>query len=83
MDGLDVFYSDYQNRRIKVYGAVWLVLNQISGKPEPEMQKLIENWRKNADKVSLWPEYEVTAFPAAWLSSLNSQNENLFPSPIP
>jgi hypothetical protein len=50
VDGLDAFYSDFKNRRIVIYGAVWLVLNEIAGKPEPEMQQLIENWRKNADK---------------------------------
>jgi hypothetical protein len=48
VDGLDKLYSDYRNRRIDVMGAVWLVVNGIAGKPEAEMQKLIENWRKNA-----------------------------------
>src|ERR1700737_4718265 len=33
-DGLDKFYSDFRNRRIKVNSAVWLVLNEIAGEPE-------------------------------------------------
>jgi len=49
-DRLDTFYSDSKNRDILVYGAVWLVLNQIAGKPNAEMQALVDNWRKNADK---------------------------------
>jgi hypothetical protein len=48
VDGLDKFYSDYRNRRIDTMGAVWLVVNEISGKSEAEMQKMIESWRKNA-----------------------------------
>jgi len=48
-DGLTTFYSDYRNRRILISNAIWLVLNEISGKSEDEMKKMIENWRKNAD----------------------------------
>jgi hypothetical protein len=47
-DGLDAFYSDYRNREIAVDGAVWLVVNEISGKSDAEMQTMIENWRKGA-----------------------------------
>lgn len=50
MDGVDTFYSDYRNRLILVDDAVWLVVNEIAGKPDAEMQKMIENWRKSADK---------------------------------
>jgi hypothetical protein len=46
-DGLGMFYSDYRNRRIKLGGAVWLVLNSIAGTPEAKLQSMIENWRKN------------------------------------
>ena len=49
-DELDAFYADPQNSRIPVYGAVWLVLNQIAGKSKAEMQPLIEAWRKNPDQ---------------------------------
>jgi hypothetical protein len=50
LDGLDAFYSDARNRGILVNGAVWLVLNQIAGKPQAEMQALVEKWRNNAEK---------------------------------
>jgi hypothetical protein len=49
MEGLNTFYADSRNHRILVYDAVWLVLNQIAGKPGAEMQSLIEDYRKNAD----------------------------------
>ncbi len=48
-DGLDSFYEDYRNRRIRVDHGVWLVLNEISGKPKDDMDRMIENWRRNAD----------------------------------
>jgi hypothetical protein len=48
VEGLDKFYADYRKRRIEVMGGVWLVANEIAGKPEAEMQKMIESWRKNA-----------------------------------
>lgn len=47
-DGLDAFFSDYRNRRIETSNAVWLVLNEISGKSDAEMQQMVESWRKNA-----------------------------------
>jgi hypothetical protein len=47
-DGVDKFYSDYRNRRIQVNDAVWLVLNEISGKSETDMEKMIESWRRPA-----------------------------------
>lgn len=49
-DGMDEFYKDYKNRRILVSDAVWLVLNGIAGKPEAELNKMIENFRKNATR---------------------------------
>ncbi len=49
-DGLDAFFSDYRNRRIKTSDAVWLVLNEISGTSDAEMQKMIESWRKNSSQ---------------------------------
>jgi hypothetical protein len=47
-EGVDTFYSDYRNRQILVHDAVWLVLNQIAGKSDMEMQSMIESWRQNA-----------------------------------
>ena len=47
-DGLTVFYSDYRNRSIRISDAVWLVLNTIAGTPQEKLDKMIENFRKNA-----------------------------------
>lgn len=46
--GLDTFYADYRNRRIQTRAAVWLVLQGIAGVPAEELNKNIENWRRNA-----------------------------------
>jgi hypothetical protein len=48
-EGLDDFYKDYKNRLITLYGAAWLVLEGISGYPKDDLDKAIENWRKNAN----------------------------------
>lgn len=49
-DALDDFYSDSRNRHILVYDGVWLVVNQLAGKPDTVMQPIIETMRKDADK---------------------------------
>ena len=46
IDGMDDFYKDFRNRSVLVTNGIWLVLNQISGKPAPEMEKMIESFRK-------------------------------------
>lgn len=38
-------------KRIYVLDAVWLVLKSISGTPQDEMDRLIENWRRYSKKV--------------------------------
>lgn len=48
VDGLDKFYTDYRNRRIRVLEAVWIVLQSINGTPDNDMEILIENARKSA-----------------------------------
>ncbi|OQY74437.1 MAG: hypothetical protein B6D44_04240 [Ignavibacteriales bacterium UTCHB2] len=47
VDGLNEFYKDYRNRKILIKDAVWLILNEISGRPKEEMDVMIENFRKN------------------------------------
>lgn len=47
VDGLDVFFDDFQNRRILVADAVWLVLNGIAGTPRDQLDKMIESYRRN------------------------------------
>jgi hypothetical protein len=48
-DGLDEFYKDYRNRSIRISNGVWLVLNSIAGTPKAELDRKIENFRKNVD----------------------------------
>jgi hypothetical protein len=43
--GLDAFYADFQNRRITVDNAVWLVVNQIPGTPTVDEMM---NFRRHA-----------------------------------
>ena len=47
VDGLEGFYGDFRNRRIRIDNAVWLVLNQIDGMPAAKFEELVENWRRN------------------------------------
>lgn len=46
-DGLDTFYKDFKNRSILINSAVWLVLNQIAGTPESELDIIIQKYRRN------------------------------------
>ena len=50
MDGLDSFYADFRNRRIRVANAVWLVVNSIAGTPQEKLDSMVESWRRNADR---------------------------------
>ena len=47
VDGLDDFYLDEMNRKITISSAVWVVLKQAADDPKPEIDKLIQNLRKN------------------------------------
>ena len=49
-EGLDVFYKDYRNRAILTPDAVWVVLNNIAGTPQSQIDSLTENLRKNASR---------------------------------
>lgn len=49
VDGLDVFYKDYRNRKIDIASAVWLTVNAIAGTPQADLDKMVESFRKNAD----------------------------------
>jgi len=48
VDGLNIFYEDYRNRRIIIRNSVWLVVQSIAGTPKAEMDKMTEKWRQNA-----------------------------------
>jgi hypothetical protein len=48
-DGLDVFYKDYRNRKIRIHDGVWITLNAIAGTPQAELDKMVEGFRKYAD----------------------------------
>jgi hypothetical protein len=48
-DGLDVFYKDFRNRKIPTSNGVWLTLNAIAGTPQADLDKMVENFRKNAN----------------------------------
>jgi hypothetical protein len=45
-DGLDVFYSNYNNQNISTDKAVWILLKTIHNDPENEINELIKSWRK-------------------------------------
>ena len=45
-NGLDAFYSNYENQNISTDKAVWIVLKTIHNDPEKEINELIKSWRK-------------------------------------
>jgi hypothetical protein len=45
-DGLDAFYSNYENVNIKTDKACWLVLKILHDDPEDEIRDLIKTWKK-------------------------------------
>ena len=45
-DGLDAFYSNYENVNIKTDNAFWLVLKILHDDPEDEIRDLIKTWKK-------------------------------------
>lgn len=45
-NGLDVFYSNYENVNIKTENAFWIVLKTIHGDPGDEISYLIKTWKK-------------------------------------
>lgn len=49
VDGLNSFYADYRNRKIKIADAVWLVVNGIAGTSQKELDTMTESWRRNAN----------------------------------
>jgi hypothetical protein len=49
-DGLDEFYKDYRNRTILVEDGVWVVLVSTAGMPQPEVNKIIETFRRNREE---------------------------------
>lgn len=49
VDGIDEFYSDFRNRSIVIKWAFLVVMQQIDGKPEKDINEYIEYLRKNPD----------------------------------
>ncbi len=45
-NGLDAFYSNYENRNISTDKAFWIVLKKIHKDPDKEISELIKTWRK-------------------------------------
>jgi hypothetical protein len=48
-EGLDSLYSDFKNRKIMTSDGFWIVVNQISGVSNSEMDEMILNYRKYAN----------------------------------
>lgn len=47
-DGIDTFYGDFRNRRVSLSKAAQIVVAQINGDSESEIQKLIQSARQQA-----------------------------------
>jgi len=42
---LDRFYTDPANKPIRVSNAVWIIANQLAGKPQAEVEEMIRDYR--------------------------------------
>jgi hypothetical protein len=47
VDGLNDFYKDFRNRRIRVNDATWVVVNDISGTPKEQLAAIIDALRRD------------------------------------
>lgn len=47
-DGLDAFFADFRNRGLDITQGAYIVLISIKGAPQPDIEKIVENWRRNA-----------------------------------
>jgi len=45
VDGIDVLYRDFANRRIPLQGAFFIVTHQIAGDPQANIDRMINSWR--------------------------------------
>lgn len=48
VDGLNAFYGDYRNRRIRVTSATGVILREIGGMPKAQTEAWIEDLRRGA-----------------------------------
>lgn len=52
--GLDLLYSDFKNRRIKITDAVYVVKKQITGSHPEEIEAVLQYLRAGEDRDKLW-----------------------------
>ncbi len=45
VNGLNELYSDSKNRRIRIFNAIWVVLNGIAVTPKEQLDRMIEYFR--------------------------------------
>ena len=48
VDGLNTFFDDFRNRNISIVDSAAVVLLQIKGKPQPEIDRLVQALRASA-----------------------------------
>jgi len=52
LDGIEKFYKDFRNRNIPVSGAMMVVLFQIEGHSDADLERLLQDFRRNFAKSS-------------------------------
>jgi hypothetical protein len=63
-DGLNALYSDYRNLKIEIRHGMWIVMNEISGRPEQTMKTMIEAFREKRTGEN--PPYGSTSPSSNW-----------------
>ena len=54
VDGLDLFFSDFKNKQIKLRDAIYVVKKQIKGASPDEIEAILQYLRSDKDSKKLW-----------------------------
>ena len=46
LEGLDRFYAEERNSKIEIQHAMWVVMNEIAGVPEANLEAMTDAWRQ-------------------------------------
>jgi hypothetical protein len=54
VDGLNILFTDFKNRQIKLDDAIYVIKKQIKGAPTEEIEAILQFLRADKDRNKLW-----------------------------